>query len=153
MTATRSRQSTNRIRTYGADHHDAGASNPGIFKAYDIRGSTRRAQRGRGPADRPRASSPTSAQGGSRVSRDMRVSSPTMAAAFIDGARAQGADVVDYGMLATDMMYFAVAPRRPRRRRADHRLAQPEASTTASSWCARRRSRSAATPASATSAT
>ena len=32
-----------------------------------------------------------------------------MAAAFIDGAREQGADVVDYGMMATDMMYFAVA--------------------------------------------
>ncbi len=42
------------------------------------------------------------------VSRDMRVSSPTIAAAFIDGARFQGADVVDFGMMATDMMYFAV---------------------------------------------
>jgi phosphomannomutase len=43
------------------------------------------------------------------VSRDMRLSSPSVAAAFIEGAREQGADVVDYGMLATDMMYFAVA--------------------------------------------
>ena len=43
------------------------------------------------------------------VSRDMRLSSPSMAAAFIDGARAQGADVVDYGMMGTDMLYFAVA--------------------------------------------
>jgi phosphomannomutase len=42
------------------------------------------------------------------VSRDMRVSSPALAAAFIDGARAQGADVVDYGMLGTDLMYYAV---------------------------------------------
>jgi phosphomannomutase len=32
-----------------------------------------------------------------------------MAAAFIEGATAQGADVVDYGMIATDMLYFAVA--------------------------------------------
>jgi phosphomannomutase len=39
----------------------------------------------------------------------MRLSSPSVAAAFIEGAREQGADVVDYGMLATDMMYFAVA--------------------------------------------
>jgi phosphomannomutase len=31
------------------------------------------------------------------------------AAAFIDGARMQGADVVDYGMMGTDMLYFAVA--------------------------------------------
>src|SRR5262249_17402920 len=43
------------------------------------------------------------------VSRDMRVSSPSLTAAFIDGARQQGADVVDYGMMGTDMMYFAVA--------------------------------------------
>src|SRR5438132_4877987 len=42
------------------------------------------------------------------VSRDMRVSSPGIAAAFIQGAREQGADVVDYGMLGTDMLYFAV---------------------------------------------
>jgi phosphomannomutase len=43
------------------------------------------------------------------VSRDMRLSSPSIAAAFIEGARAQGADVVDYGMMGTDMLYFAVA--------------------------------------------
>src|ERR1051325_7574097 len=42
------------------------------------------------------------------VSRDMRVSSPGIAAAFIQGAREQGADVVDYGMLGTDMLYFGV---------------------------------------------
>jgi phosphomannomutase len=42
------------------------------------------------------------------VSRDMRLSSPALAAAFIDGATAQGADVVDYGLAATDMLYFAV---------------------------------------------
>ena len=43
------------------------------------------------------------------VGRDMRLSSPAVAAAFIDGATSQGADVVDYGMIATDMLYFAVA--------------------------------------------
>ena len=32
-----------------------------------------------------------------------------MAAAFIEGARAQGADVVDYGLIGTDMLYFGVA--------------------------------------------
>jgi phosphomannomutase len=32
-----------------------------------------------------------------------------MNAAAIDGATSQGADVVDYGMMATDMLYFAVA--------------------------------------------
>jgi phosphomannomutase len=39
----------------------------------------------------------------------MRLSSPALAAAFIEGARAQGADVVDFGMMGTDMLYFAVA--------------------------------------------
>jgi phosphomannomutase len=42
------------------------------------------------------------------VSRDMRVSSPTVAAAFIEGARSHGTDVIDYGMCGTDMIYFAV---------------------------------------------
>ena len=39
----------------------------------------------------------------------MRLSSPSIAAAFVDGATLQGADVVDYGMIPTDMLYFAVA--------------------------------------------
>ena len=43
------------------------------------------------------------------VGRDMRMSSPSLAAAFIAGAREQGADVIDYGMIATDMIYYAVA--------------------------------------------
>src|SRR5258706_6001277 len=42
------------------------------------------------------------------VSRDMRISSPGIAAAFIQGAREQGAEVIDFGMLATDMLYFGV---------------------------------------------
>src|SRR4029079_16659062 len=43
------------------------------------------------------------------VGRDMRLSSPSLTAAFIDGATLQGADVVDSRMKATDMLYFAVA--------------------------------------------
>jgi phosphomannomutase len=43
------------------------------------------------------------------VGRDMRLSSPQLARALIEGATSQGADVVDYGMIATDMLYFAVA--------------------------------------------
>jgi phosphomannomutase len=82
--------------------------NPGIFKAYDIRGLY------------PREIDEDIARLAGRafvaylearrigVSRDMRLSSPALAAAFIDGARAQGADVVDYGMAGTDMLYFGV---------------------------------------------
>jgi phosphomannomutase len=83
--------------------------NPSIFKAYDVRGLypsevNEEAARLIGRAfvaylDAKRIA----------VSRDMRTSSPAVAAAFIDGAREQGADVVDYGMMGTDMMYFAVA--------------------------------------------
>ncbi len=83
--------------------------NPAIFKAYDVRGLypqevNEDAARliGRGFVAYLKARRIA-------VSRDMRLSSPSMAAAFIDGARAQGADVVDYGMMGTDMLYYAVA--------------------------------------------
>jgi phosphomannomutase len=82
---------------------------PGIFKAYDVRGRypgevNEEAARAIGAAFVVYLKAKRIA-----VSRDMRLSSPTMAAAFIDGATSQGADVVDYGMMATDMLYFAVA--------------------------------------------
>jgi phosphomannomutase len=82
--------------------------NPNIFKAYDIRGlypgeinEDVARQIGRGFVAYLKAR-----QIG--VSRDMRLSSPGLAAAFIEGAREQGADVIDYGMLGTDMLYYAV---------------------------------------------
>ena len=81
--------------------------NSGIFKAYDVRGlypgeinEDVARQIGRGFVTYLKASTVG-------VSRDMRVSSPAIASAFMDGAREQGADVVDYGMMATDMLYFA----------------------------------------------
>jgi len=81
--------------------------NPNIFKAYDIRGvyPTEIAE----DVARDIGRAFVAYLGATRigVSRDMRVSSPSIAAAFIDGALSQGADVVDYGMMATDMLYFA----------------------------------------------
>jgi phosphomannomutase len=81
---------------------------PSIFKAYDIRGlypselnEEIARQIGRGFAAYLK---PTTIG----VSRDMRVSSPSISAAFIEGARMQGVNVVDYGMLGTDQLYFAV---------------------------------------------
>ena len=81
----------------------------GIFKAYDVRGLY--PSEVNEDAARLIGRGFVSFLGAKRiaVTRDMRLSSPTMAAAFIDGATAQGADVVDYGMSATDMMYFGVA--------------------------------------------
>jgi phosphomannomutase len=83
--------------------------NANIFKAYDIRGLypseiDEDAARLIGRAFVSYLKAKRIA-----VGRDMRLSSPSVAAAFIDGAREQGASVVDYGMIATDMMYFAVA--------------------------------------------
>jgi phosphomannomutase len=82
---------------------------PGIFKAYDVRGVypkeiNEETARAIGAAF-------VAYLGASRVAvgRDMRLSSPDLAAAFIDGATSQGADVTDYGMIPTDMLYFAVA--------------------------------------------
>ncbi|MGH8937819.1 MAG: phosphomannomutase/phosphoglucomutase, partial [Actinomycetes bacterium] len=41
------------------------------------------------------------------VGRDMRPSSARLAAAFAEGATAQGADVLDLGLASTDQLYFA----------------------------------------------
>ena len=41
------------------------------------------------------------------VGRDMRVSSPALAAAFIEGVVSAGASVVDVGEVSTDALYFA----------------------------------------------
>ncbi len=41
------------------------------------------------------------------LGHDMRPSSPGLAAAFAEGARSQGADVVDIGLASTDQLYFA----------------------------------------------
>ena len=83
--------------------------NPSIFKAYDVRALY--------PSELNEAITRDIGRGfvaylGAKriaVSRDMRLSSPSLAEAFIAGALEQGADVVDFGMMATDMMYFAVA--------------------------------------------
>ena len=42
------------------------------------------------------------------VGRDMRLSAPTMAEAVMRGASEAGADVLDLGMVGTEMVYFAV---------------------------------------------
>jgi phosphomannomutase len=42
------------------------------------------------------------------VGRDMRLSSPSMADAAMRGAAEAGADVLDLGMIGTEMLYFAV---------------------------------------------
>ncbi|MEZ5236104.1 MAG: phosphomannomutase/phosphoglucomutase [Acidimicrobiales bacterium] len=41
------------------------------------------------------------------VARDMRPSGVELVAAFTDGARSQGMDVIDIGLVSTDLLYFA----------------------------------------------
>jgi phosphomannomutase len=85
------------------------AIEPGIFKAYDIRGLVpgelhpevaRRV--GRAFVDYLQARQIA-------LGRDCRLSSPEIARAFALGARSQGADVVDIGVVSTDMLYYHVA--------------------------------------------
>jgi len=83
---------------------------PSIFKAYDIRGIVDRtltedAARAIGAA----FGSEASARGVKEVAigRDGRLSGPRLAAALIEGIRSTGTAVVDIGMVATPMLYFA----------------------------------------------
>ena len=78
-----------------------------IFKAYDIRGVypgelDEATARRIGTAFVRFAASDRVVLG-----RDMRVSSPSLAAAFAEGATAAGATVVDVGEVSTDALYFA----------------------------------------------
>jgi phosphomannomutase len=82
---------------------------PSIFKAYDIRG----VYPGQIHAEVARRVGRAFVDylGARRVAvgRDCRLSSPELAAAFVDGARAQGAEVTDIGVVGTDMLYYHVA--------------------------------------------
>jgi phosphomannomutase len=92
---------------------------PGIFKAYDIRGlhgsemdETTALAIGRAFArvlGRLRGKQPGELRVG--LGRDMRLTAPAMAAAVRDGLVAEGATVVDAGMVATEMLYHLVGSR------------------------------------------
>jgi phosphomannomutase len=87
-----------------------------IFKAYDVRGTypdqidaagcraigaafARFALQEGGPVDEI------------LVARDMRPSGVELAAAFSEGVRSQGVDVVDLGLASTDLLYYASGSR------------------------------------------
>ena len=100
---------------------------PDIFKAYDVRG----VYPGEVNEDAARAigAAFVAYLAGQRIAvgRDMRLSSPAVAAAFIDGATLAGRR---RGRLRHDRDRHAVLRGRagsPRRRRPDHRVSQPGA--------------------------
>jgi phosphomannomutase len=81
---------------------------PSVFKAYDVRGvyptdldeeGAYAVGRGFVEEFEPRTIA---------VGRDMRTHGPAMAEAVVAGALDGGADVVDVGMIGTEMLYFAV---------------------------------------------
>ena len=84
-------------------------TDPSIFKAYDVRGLYPNQVTADSAFAIGRAFVAYLDARRIAVGRDMRVSAPEIAGAFIDGALAQGADVVDYGMVGTDMLYYGVA--------------------------------------------
>jgi phosphomannomutase len=81
---------------------------PGVFKAYDVRGLYPSELDEDGAYAVGRAYVEQFEPRRIAVGRDMRVSSPTMAEAVVRGAADGGADVVDIGMVGTEMLYFSV---------------------------------------------
>ena len=81
---------------------------PKVFKAYDVRGMYLDELDEDGARAIARAYVEQFEPRKIAVGRDMRVSSPSMAAAAIEGAGSAGADVLDLGLVGTEMVYFAV---------------------------------------------
>ena len=80
---------------------------PKVFKAYDIRGIYPADLDEEGAHAIGRAYVEQFEPKEIAVGRDMRVSSPSMANAVIEGATDAGANVVDIGLVGTEMLYFA----------------------------------------------
>jgi phosphomannomutase len=81
---------------------------PKVFKAYDVRGLYGSELDEEGARAVGRAFVEVFEPKRIAVGHDMRVSSPTMAAAVIAGAAEAGADVLELGLVGTEMVYFAV---------------------------------------------
>src|SRR5712692_8826764 len=81
---------------------------PKVFKAYDVRGIYPSELDEEGAYAISRAYVSQFEPRRIAVGRDMRLSGPAMARAVIEGAADAGADVVDVGMVGTEMLYFAV---------------------------------------------
>jgi len=81
---------------------------PKVFKAYDVRGIYPSELDEEGAYAIGRAFVEIFEPKRIAVGHDMRVSSPSMAEAVIRGASEAGADVLDLGLVGTEMLYFAV---------------------------------------------
>ncbi len=81
---------------------------PKVFKAYDVRGIYPDELDEAGAYAIGRAYVEEFEPRRIAVGRDMRLSSPAMADAVMRGAADSGTDVVDLGLVGTEMVYFAV---------------------------------------------
>jgi len=81
---------------------------PKVFKAYDVRGIYPDELDESGAEAIGRAYVEQFEPRRMAVGRDMRLSSPTMQEALMRGAASAGADVLDLGLVGTEMVYFAV---------------------------------------------
>src|ERR1700716_3773825 len=81
---------------------------PKVFKAYDIRGIYPEELDDQGAYAIGRAYVQQFEPRRIAVGRDMRLSSPQIAEAVIRGAADEGAEVLDLGLVGTEMVYFAV---------------------------------------------
>jgi phosphomannomutase len=81
---------------------------PKVFKAYDVRGHYPSELDEEGAYAIGRAFVEQFEPKSIAVGRDMRLSSPSIAAAAIEGATEGGSEVKDIGMIGTEMLYFAV---------------------------------------------
>jgi phosphomannomutase len=79
-----------------------------VFKAYDVRGIYPSELDQEGAYAIGRAFVEVFEPKKIAVGHDMRVSSPSMAEAVIRGASDAGADVLELGLVGTEMLYFAV---------------------------------------------
>jgi phosphomannomutase len=81
---------------------------PKVFKAYDVRGIHPDELDEAGAEAIGRAYVEQFEPRRMAVGRDMRLSSPAMQEAFMRGAVSAGADILDLGLVGTEMVYFAV---------------------------------------------
>jgi phosphomannomutase len=81
---------------------------PKVFKAYDVRGIYPDELDEAGAEAIGRAYVEQFEPRRMAVGRDMRLSSPAMQEALMRGAASAGADVLDLGLVGTEMVYFAV---------------------------------------------
>jgi phosphomannomutase len=91
-----------------ARHTISTVLDPKVFKAYDVRGIYPDELDEAGAYAIGRAYVDEFEPRRIAVGRDMRLSSPSMADALMRGASDSGAEVLDLGMVGTEMVYFAV---------------------------------------------